>query len=75
MKKSLAELAGTDESTWRLRDHANVLYSLFPNGALLVQPARSLQLSPRHVHEDLFQGLGLTAERHHGKAGLDDFTQ
>ncbi|MCB9592485.1 MAG: Rieske 2Fe-2S domain-containing protein [Sandaracinaceae bacterium] len=38
VKKSLAELAGADESTWSLRAHANVLYSLFPNGALLVQP-------------------------------------
>ncbi|MEM1196703.1 MAG: SRPBCC family protein [Pseudomonadota bacterium] len=35
---SLAKLADTPRETWRLRDHANILYSLFPTAQLLVQP-------------------------------------
>ena len=31
-------LADVDESTWQLRPHANVLFVLFPNTLLLVQP-------------------------------------
>ncbi len=37
-KRSLEQLAGTPEEMWRLRQHANVLYHVFPNTLLLVQP-------------------------------------
>ena len=35
-RKSMASLAGEARETWRLRDHANVLYTLFPANQLLV---------------------------------------
>ena len=37
LKRSLAELRSQPEEAWRLREHANVLYSLFPTTVLLVQ--------------------------------------
>ncbi|MGE3632431.1 MAG: aromatic ring-hydroxylating dioxygenase subunit alpha, partial [Sandaracinaceae bacterium] len=37
LKSSVRALEGTDEAEWRLRDHANILYTLFPHTALLVQ--------------------------------------
>ena len=39
-KRSIRELliASPDESTWQLRQHANVLYHVFPNTLILVQP-------------------------------------
>ncbi|HEY2840812.1 MAG TPA: SRPBCC family protein [Pirellulales bacterium] len=37
-KRSLSELRGQDPAGWNLRAHANVLYVIFPNTALLVQP-------------------------------------
>ncbi len=36
-KRSITELADAPEDTWRLRDHAQVLYTLFPTSSLLVQ--------------------------------------
>ncbi len=36
-KRSLAELADQPEDAWRLRDHAQVLYSIFPTNQFLVQ--------------------------------------
>ncbi len=36
-KRSIAELADQPVDTWRLRDHAQVLYSLFPTNQFLVQ--------------------------------------
>ncbi len=36
-RTSALSLDGQPESEWRLRKHANVLYSLFPNASLLVQ--------------------------------------
>lgn len=36
-RKSLAELAHQPSDEWRLRDHAQVLYSLFPVTSILVQ--------------------------------------
>ena len=33
----MAKLTEDTRETWRLRDHAQVLYTLFPNAALLVQ--------------------------------------
>jgi hypothetical protein len=40
-KRSIRELAGTPEEGWQLREHANVLYHLFPNTLILVQPDHS----------------------------------
>jgi len=37
-KRSIRGLAGTDPSGWALREHANVLYTIFPNSFMLVQP-------------------------------------
>ncbi len=36
-RTSLAALDPDDRATWRLRDHANILYNLFPSSQLLVQ--------------------------------------
>lgn len=37
MRTSMAKLDPSSREKWRLRDHAQVLYTLFPNTALLVQ--------------------------------------
>ena len=37
MRTSMAKLSAETRDSWRLRDHAQVLYTLFPNTALLVQ--------------------------------------
>lgn len=37
MRTSMAKLAPETRDTWRLRDHAQVLYTLFPGSSLLVQ--------------------------------------
>ncbi|MEM7640128.1 MAG: SRPBCC family protein, partial [Pseudomonadota bacterium] len=37
MRSSMAQLSPETREDWRLRDHAQVLYTLFPNTALLVQ--------------------------------------
>jgi phenylpropionate dioxygenase-like ring-hydroxylating dioxygenase large terminal subunit len=37
-KRSIRELPGQPEDSWRLRVHANILYHLFPNTLVLIQP-------------------------------------
>ncbi len=37
-KRTVRDLPSHPEETWRLREHANVLYHLFPNTLVLVQP-------------------------------------
>lgn len=37
-KRTLAELAQRERSSWSLRPHANVTYTMFPGHSLLVQP-------------------------------------
>lgn len=37
-KRSIRELAGTDPHYWDIREHANILYYIFPNVLLLIQP-------------------------------------
>lgn len=37
MRTSMAKLSPETRDTWRLRDHAQVLYTLFPGSSLLVQ--------------------------------------
>lgn len=41
-KRSITALAQAPEETWRLRDHANVLYGLFPNTIVLCQPDHAM---------------------------------
>ena len=36
-RTSMARLSPEDKKTWRLRDHANIIYTLFPTCQLLVQ--------------------------------------
>lgn len=36
-KRTLNDIGDTPEASWRLRDHAQVLYTLFPSSSLLVQ--------------------------------------
>ena len=44
-KRSIRELATVDESTWQLRQHANVLFHVFPNTLILVQPDHAAVLN------------------------------
>jgi phenylpropionate dioxygenase-like ring-hydroxylating dioxygenase large terminal subunit len=37
-KRSIRELAGTPPDSWELRRHANVLFHLFPNTLVLIEP-------------------------------------
>jgi choline monooxygenase len=37
-KRSIRELAGSPKESWVLRKHANVLYHLFPNTLVLIEP-------------------------------------
>lgn len=37
-KRTIVTLAERDRSEWKLREHANILYHIFPNTLLLVQP-------------------------------------
>jgi phenylpropionate dioxygenase-like ring-hydroxylating dioxygenase large terminal subunit len=37
-KRTIQELANVPEAQWELRKHANVLYQLFPNVLILIQP-------------------------------------
>jgi phenylpropionate dioxygenase-like ring-hydroxylating dioxygenase large terminal subunit len=48
-KRSIRSLVGTPEAEWSLRKHANVLYHLFPNTLVLVEPdhAAVLHVWPR----------------------------
>jgi len=55
-KRSIEELQGTDRDTWAFREHTNVLYCLFPNTLMLVQPDHMsvFHAYPRGVdHTDL----------------------
>ncbi|MBX3159521.1 MAG: Rieske 2Fe-2S domain-containing protein [Deltaproteobacteria bacterium] len=57
-KRSIASLAAQPEDTWELRRHANVLYHLFPNTLLLVEPDHTAVL---HLWPDGAAGTLLTA--------------
>lgn len=48
-KRTVPDLAQRPEGEWRLREHSNVLYHLFPNTLALVQPDH---VSVFHVHPD-----------------------
>lgn len=44
-KRSIVTLAERDRSEWNLREHANILYHIFPNTLLLVQPDHASLIS------------------------------
>ncbi len=52
-KRSIAELAKVERNQWNLRSHANLIYFLFPNVVLLVQPDHIavVAISPISVSE------------------------
>ncbi len=52
-KRSISELRDIDKANWRLRPHGNLLYFLFPNTLILVQPdhASVFNLYPRGTDE------------------------
>jgi len=63
-KRSIKELAARPESEWRVRAHANVLFHLFPNTLVLVEPdhAAVLHLWPKGPAETLLQAYTLIPE-------------
>jgi phenylpropionate dioxygenase-like ring-hydroxylating dioxygenase large terminal subunit len=63
-KRSIRGLAGTAEDTWSIRHHANVLYHLFPNTLVLVEPdhAAVLHLWPIDASRTHLQAYMLVPE-------------
>ncbi|WP_231871112.1 SRPBCC family protein [Halioglobus sp. HI00S01] len=57
-RATLASLADQPREQWRLRDHANILYSFFPGAQFLVQSdhfvwIRGIPLGPEHTRLEL----------------------
>jgi len=50
-KTTLFDLEPNEQANWRLRDHANVLYTLFPTTQLLVQKDHVVWISQNPVSE------------------------
>jgi phenylpropionate dioxygenase-like ring-hydroxylating dioxygenase large terminal subunit len=44
-KRSILEIEGTDSDSWRVREHANIIYGIFPNTLVLVQPDHAMVIS------------------------------
>jgi phenylpropionate dioxygenase-like ring-hydroxylating dioxygenase large terminal subunit len=63
-KRSIRELATRPESEWNLRAHANVLFHLFPNTLVLVEPdhAAVLHLWPKGPGHTLLTAYTLVPE-------------
>ena len=63
-KRTICELAARPESEWSLRTHANVLFHLFPNTLVLVEPdhAAVLHLWPKGPAETLLTAYTLVPE-------------
>jgi phenylpropionate dioxygenase-like ring-hydroxylating dioxygenase large terminal subunit len=63
-KRSIRELAGVPDTEWVLRRHANVLYHLFPNTLILVEPdhAAVLHLWPITPSRTLLTSYTLVPE-------------
>jgi phenylpropionate dioxygenase-like ring-hydroxylating dioxygenase large terminal subunit len=57
-KRSIRELAASDPETWSLRAHANILYCLFPNTIVLIEPDHAAVL---HVLPDGIDRCVITA--------------
>jgi phenylpropionate dioxygenase-like ring-hydroxylating dioxygenase large terminal subunit len=64
-KRSIATLAGTDPATWRLRDHANLVYVFFPNTVLLFEPRHltAIHFYPRGPQACWMHSYTLVPER------------
>jgi phenylpropionate dioxygenase-like ring-hydroxylating dioxygenase large terminal subunit len=63
-KRSIKELPTLPRETWELRKHANVLYHLFPNTLILVEPdhAAVLTLWPLAPNRTLLSSFTLVPE-------------
>jgi phenylpropionate dioxygenase-like ring-hydroxylating dioxygenase large terminal subunit len=63
-KRSIRELPGEPEATWQLRRHANILFHLFPNTLILVEPdhAAVLHLWPDGPTRTLLTAYTLVPE-------------
>ncbi|HEY4176669.1 MAG TPA: SRPBCC family protein [Kofleriaceae bacterium] len=63
-KRSIKDLVNAPEDTWSLRHHANVLYHLFPNTLVLVEPdhAAILHLWPIDAERTHLQAYMLVPE-------------
>lgn len=63
-KRTIRDLPGQPESTWSLRKHANVLFHIFPNTLVLVEPdhAAVLHLWPRGLTETVLTSYTLVPE-------------
>jgi hypothetical protein len=63
-KRSIRELAIRDPSEWKLRTHANILFHLFPNTLVLVEPdhAAVLHLWPQGLDQTLLTAYTLVPE-------------
>ncbi|MEJ7597688.1 MAG: SRPBCC family protein [Kofleriaceae bacterium] len=63
-KRTIRELATLPEDTWSLRHHANVLFHIFPNTLVLIEPdhVAVLHLWPRGPAETLMTSYTLVPE-------------
>jgi phenylpropionate dioxygenase-like ring-hydroxylating dioxygenase large terminal subunit len=63
-KRSIKDLANSPSDTWQLRQHANVLYHLFPNTLILVEPdhAAVLTLWPQGPQRTLLSSFTLVPD-------------
>ena len=64
-KRTILNLAQEPPATWQLRQHCNILYHLFPNAFLLVQPdhVSVFQIQPDGVNHSLVYAYTLIAEQ------------
>lgn len=71
-KRSIAALAALPTAEWNLRAHANILYFLFPNTILLVEPDHSMVLHTYPVGTDRcrFDAYALVPEPARGEKAL-----
>ena len=63
-KRTIRELTADNRDAWRLREHANILYHLFPNTLVLIQPdhAAVLHLFPKSVDSTIIESYTLVPE-------------
>ncbi len=52
MRSSMHTLSSSDRSTWRLRDHANIIYTFFPLTQLLVQQDHVVWINSNPIGPD-----------------------
>lgn len=56
-KRTIERLRDVERSTWRIREHANLLYGLFPNTIVLVQPDHAMVVTVWPVDADSAIGM------------------